>query len=102
MSPQDVLAEVEGSGFRLTLRPGGLRLTGGAAPPPNVLALIREHRGALVEALEVKARAQAAHQESLNVGRVTSIAPHIVGWIHPSIRHLVATRAGTTRRKPQG
>ena len=89
MTPREVLAEVEGSGFRLALRPGGLRLTGMAEPPPIVQALIREHRGALLAFLEADARAQAAHDASLAAGRLTTFPAHLLGLVHPSIRHLV-------------
>jgi hypothetical protein len=57
VTPREVLVEIEGLGFRLALRLGGLRLTGGAQPPPEVLALIREHRGALLAFLQAEALA---------------------------------------------
>lgn len=89
MTPRQVLAEIEGLGFHLTLRPGGLRLTGGAQPPPEVLATIRENRVALITFLECEAQAQAAHDESLTAGRLTVFPSHLLDLVHPSLRHLV-------------
>lgn len=91
MTPREVLAEVEGLGFRLALRPGGLRITGGEQPPLEVLALIREHRGALLAFLEAEARVQAAHDASLAAGRLTPFPAHLAGLVHRSIRHLLTT-----------
>jgi hypothetical protein len=89
VTPREVLVEIEGLGFRLALRLGGLRLTGGAQPPPEVLALIREHRGALLAFLQAEALVQAAHDASLAAGRLTPFPAHLLGLVHPSIRHLV-------------
>lgn len=89
MTPREARAEVEGRGFRLALRPGGLRLTGASEPPPDVLALIREHRDGLLALLEEDARLYAAHKESLAAGRVVPFPPHLLCYVHPSIRHLV-------------
>ena len=88
--PREALAEVEGLGYRLGLRPGGLRLTGEGEPPPEVLALICEHREGLLAILEAEARAWAAHEASLAAGRVTSFPAHLLGLLHPSLRRLVA------------
>ena len=56
MTPPEVLEQVEGLGYRLGLRPGGLRLAGGTEPTPEVLGLILGHRdgllGLLVEEAE--------------------------------------------------
>jgi hypothetical protein len=82
------LAEVEGLGYRLTLRPGGLRLKGKDEPPAELLALIREHREELMGFLEAEARAVGAHEASLAAGRVTTLDPRLRGYVHPSIRHL--------------
>ena len=90
MTPREVLTEIEGLGYRLALRPGGLRLTGATQPPPTVLAKIREHRGALMEVLESWDRAQAAHNMSLGTDRVTTFPAHLLEWVHPSIRGLLA------------
>lgn len=92
MTPREVLAEIEGLGLRLTLRPGGLRLTSGAQPPPELLAMIREHRGALMALLEAEVLVQAAHEASLAAGRMTTFPPHLLDLIHPSIRQMA--RAG--------
>ena len=101
MTPRGVLAEIEGSGFCLALRPGGLRLTGKAEPPPIVLALIREHRGALLAFLEAEARAQAAHDASLAAGRLTTFPAHLLDLVHPSIRRQVSTQTEPSRRGAQ-
>lgn len=87
MTPRGALAEVEGVGYHLTLRPGGLRLTGPSEPPPGVVALIREHRGELMDFLEAEARAWEAHEASLAAGRVTHFPAHLQAYLHPSIRH---------------
>ncbi len=90
MTPREALAQVEGLGCRLSLRPGGLCLTGRGEPPPEVLALIREHRRGLVELLEEETRAWAAHEASLVAGRVTTFPPHLLDLIHPSLRGRLA------------
>lgn len=88
MTPREVLAEVEGLGYRLTLRPGGIRLTGKSKPPPKVLASIREHRDALIKFLESEASAQQAHELSLAAGRLTTLPAHLLDFIHPAIRYM--------------
>jgi hypothetical protein len=55
VTPPEVLAQVEGFGYRLGLRPGGLRLSGGTEPPPEVLALIQAHRDGLLALLVAEA-----------------------------------------------
>lgn len=90
MTPRAVLDEAEGLGYRLALRPGGLRLTGADAPPPDLLALIQEHRDGLLALLEEEAQRCAAHETSLAAGRLTPFPAHLVDLVHPSIRHLVA------------
>lgn len=75
-------------GYRLTLRPGGLRLKGKDEPPPELLALIREHREELMGFLEAEARAWEAHEASLAAGRVTPFPAHLRTYVDPSIRHL--------------
>lgn len=97
MTPREALAEVQGTGYRLALRPGGLRLTGEGEPPPGVLALIREHRDGLLSLLETEARADAAHEASLAAGRLVPFPAYLVPLVHPSIRHLVAVEK--VRRK---
>lgn len=89
MTPREALAEVEGLGYRLGLRPGGLRLAGSGEPPPEVLALIQEHRDGLLSLLEAEARADAAHDASLAAGRLVPFPASLVPLVHPSIRHLV-------------
>jgi hypothetical protein len=55
MTPPEVLAQVEGLGYRLGLRPGGLRLSGGTEPAPEVLGLIQGHRAGLLALLVAEA-----------------------------------------------
>jgi len=55
VTPPEVLAQVEGLGYRLGLRPGGLRLMGGTEPPPEVLGLIQAHRDGLLALLVTEA-----------------------------------------------
>jgi hypothetical protein len=55
VTPPEVLAQVEGLGYRLGLRPGGLRLSGGTEPPPEVLGLIQGHRAGLLGLLMMEA-----------------------------------------------
>ena len=88
MTPREALAEVEGVGYRLTLRPGGLRLAGPTEPPPEVKALILEYREELIDYMEAEARAWEAHEASLAAGRVTPFPAHLRAYLHPSIRHL--------------
>lgn len=89
MSPREVLAKIEGSGCRLSLRPGGLNIQGkGKQTPPEVKALILEHREELIDFLEADARAWGAHEASLAAGRVTPFPAHLRAYVHPSIRHL--------------
>ena len=89
MTARGALAEVEGLGYRLALRPGGLRLTGEGEPSPELLALIQEHRDGLLSFLEEEARRRKAHEESLAAGRIVPFPAHLVPLVHPSIRHLV-------------
>ena len=98
MTPQEAFAEVEGLGYRLALRPGGLRLTGDTEPSPEVLALIAGHRDALIAQLEDDTRRWKAHEESLAAGRIVPFQVHLLPYVHPSIRHLVAGK--TPLRKP--
>ena len=86
MTPREALEEVEGLGYRLSLRPGGLRLTGESKPPPRMLALIQENRDGLLVLLEEDARLCAAHEASLAEGRIVPIPPHIIQLLHSSIR----------------
>lgn len=59
MTPQDALAELTGLGYRLGLRPGGLRLTGNQTPCTVVLDLVREHRDGLILLLQERFKAQS-------------------------------------------
>lgn len=88
MTPRALLAEVEGMGYRLTLRPGGLRLKGKGEPPPGVVALIQEHRESLLDLLEAEAAGQAAHEASLAAGRITPFPAHLRRYVHPSIKPM--------------
>lgn len=101
MTPREVLAKVEWLGFGLALRPGGLRLTGRANPPFDVLALIHEHRDGLVSLLEAEARGDAAHEASLEAGRVTPFPAHLLALVHPSIRHLVAVQEPSQKTRAE-
>jgi hypothetical protein len=89
MTPCEVLAEVGGLGYRLSLRPGGLHISGkGTMTPPAVKALILEHRGELIEYMEAEARTWAAHEASLAAGRITTFPARLKCYLHPSLRHL--------------
>jgi hypothetical protein len=90
VTAREALAEVEALGFHLALRPGGLRLKGKGEPPPELLGMIRDHRDGLLALLEEDARLWAAHEASLAAGRVVPFPAHLLGYVHPSIRHLVA------------
>lgn len=89
MTPREALTEVEGLGYRLGLRPGGLRLWGEGEPPPGVLALVRKHREGLLALLEEENRDWVAHEASLTAGRITPFPSHLLEFVHLSIRHLV-------------
>lgn len=89
MTPREALAEVEGLGYRLGLRPGGLRLSGCAEPSPDVLAIIKEHRDGLLSFLEDDARKEKAHADSLARGRITPFPTSLLGLLDASIRGLV-------------
>ena len=86
MTPQEVLEELGGMGYRLYLRPGGVRLAGEGIPPPKLLDLIREHRDGLMDLLEAEAQVWEAHQASKTAGRVTTLPAHVLGLVHPSLR----------------
>ena len=92
MTPREVLGHAEGLGFRLSLRPGGLRLTGATDPPPDLLALIAEHRPALLALLEC----DAAHDASLAAVRVTTFPGYLAALVHPAT--LRACRADEAER----
>ena len=89
MTPREALAQVEGLGYRLALRPGGLRLTGGEEPTPLLLAMIHEHRDALMDYLKSEAQTQSDHESSLASGRLTIFPAHLLIFVHPSIRSLL-------------
>jgi len=92
VTPREVLAEMECLGYRLSLRPGGLRLSGKGEPLPDLLALIAEHREALLSFLKDEARRWRAHEESLAAGRIVPFQAHLLPYVHPSIRHLVGVQ----------
>lgn len=99
MTPRDVLGRAEGLGFHLSLRPGGLRLTGATEPPPDLLGLIAEHRPALLALLallEEHAEARAAHDASLAADRVTTFPDYLAALVHPAT--LRACRADEAER----
>ncbi len=97
MTPPEVLGQVEGLGFRLSLRPGGLRLSGAGEPPPQLLALIAEHRPALLALLEADAEAWAAHESSLAESRVTTFPDYLAHLVHPDA--LRACRGAEAERE---
>lgn len=100
MTPREALAEVSGLGYRLSLRPGGLRLTGEGEPPPELLGLIQEQREGLLALLEEDARRWAAHEASMAAGRLVPFPAHAVPLVHPSIRHLTeATQRPLNHRR---
>ena len=86
MTPREVLTLIGGSGFQLCLRPGGLRLSGKGELPPEVITLIRDHRKGLIAVLEGIAQSWVAHETSLASNRVVNVPPHVVPFIHPSLR----------------
>lgn len=92
MTPREALAEIERLGFHLSLRPGGLRLTGDGEPPPQVLALITEHRPGLVSLLEAEEQTWDAHQASLVAGRITAFPAYLAGLVDPVLSRACATR----------
>ena len=96
MTPREVLGHAEGLGFRLSLRPGGLRLTGAGEPAPELLGLIAEHRPALLALLEDDAEACAAHDASLAAVRVTTFPGYLAALVHPAT--LRACRADEAER----
>lgn len=94
MTPPEVLEQVEGLGYRLGLRPGGLRLSGDTEPMPEVLGLIQGHRDGLLGLLVVEAgrdlfeeragilefeagftRAEAEHLAALELRRTCAETP---------------------------
>ena len=93
MTPREVLGRAEGLGFHLSLRPGGLRLTGATEPPPDLLGLIAEHRPALLALLE----ADAAHDASLAADRVTTFPDYLAHLVDPAL--LRACRDAENRRQ---
>jgi hypothetical protein len=95
MTPREAFAEVEGLGYRLSLRPGGLRLNGASEPPRELLVLINEHRDALLAFLDDDARRWTVHEASLATGRIVPFPARLLDFVHPSIRHLVATEEST-------
>ena len=96
MTPREVLGQVEGLGFRLSLRPGGLWLTGAGEPAPELLGLIAEHRPALIALLEADDEACAAHDASLAAVRVTTFPGYLAALVHPAT--LRACRADEAER----
>lgn len=97
MTPREVLSHAEGLGFRLSLRPGGLRLSGGTEPPPELLGLIAEHRPALLALLEDDAEAWAAHDASLAEFRVITFPGYLAHLVHPAL--VRACRADEAERE---
>ena len=83
MTPREVLSEMKGLGYRLTLRPGGLRLEGGGQPVSEVVALLTGHREALIALLDADARAWALHKAGLAAGRLTPFPQHLHHLVSP-------------------
>lgn len=90
MTPRDVLIQVESAGHRLNLRPGGLRLICAGDPQPELLELIREHRASLLSLLEAEKSALAAHQASLDAGRITTPPKHLLNLVHPPLQSIAS------------
>jgi hypothetical protein len=93
MTPRELLAEIGGLGYRLSLHGGCLRLSGKGEPASEVLSLIRENRESLLFLLKVEARAWADHEASLAAGRVTPVPAHLLQLVHPSLRPIVSNVA---------
>jgi hypothetical protein len=91
VTPREALAEVEGLGFHLSLRPGGLRLTGACEAPPELLSLVREHRPGLLSLLETEEQAWDAHQASLVAGRITAFPAYLAELVDPTLSRACAT-----------
>lgn len=103
MTPCEVLATVRGLGYRLGLRPGGLRLTGTGEPSPEVLGLIREHREDLLAFLEVDEKAWAAFEASCKAGRTVPFSRRLLSFVHPSLRAIAEAEGEpeSEQRKPR-
>jgi hypothetical protein len=86
----EVLTLIQARGYRLSLRPGGIRLTGAAQPPDEVRLLIADNRGALLAFLKAEAGAWERHEASLAAGRVTAFPAHLLDLVHSSLRALLA------------
>ena len=97
MTPRELLGHAGGMGFHLSLRPGGLRLTGATEPPPDLLGLIAEHRPALLALLEADAEAWVAHDASLAADRVTTFPDYLAHLVDPAL--LRACRDAENRRQ---
>lgn len=98
MTAEDVLTQVRARGYRLTLRPGGLRLTSSSQPTDDVRLLIADHRAPLMALLEAEDRAWSLHEASLAAGRVTTFPVHLMGLVHPSLRVLLDAETSRTSR----
>ena len=83
MTPPEVLEQIEGLGYRLGLRPGGLRLAGGTEPPPKVLALIQTHRAGLLALLVAEAERDLFDERAgileFQAGFTRAEAEHLAG-----------------------
>jgi len=98
VTAQEVLAQIQGQGYRLTLRPGGLRLTGIAQPTDEVRLLVAAHRAALMAFLEADAKAWSLHEASLEAGRLTPFPDHLHHLVDPV---LVRACQVDESRRPQ-
>ena len=85
MRPRDLLVEIKALGYRLDLRPGGLRLQGPSQPQASLLNLIQENREGLLSFLEGDARAVASHMASLIAGRVTTFPEYLMHLVPPPV-----------------
>jgi hypothetical protein len=70
-----------------------LRLTCAGDPQPELLKVIHEHRPSLIAFIEAENRLWAAHQASLEAGRITLFPKNLLDLVHPSIRATVSSEA---------
>ena len=85
------MEQVEGLGYRLGLRPGGLRLTGGTEPTPEVIGLIQGHRDRLLALLVMEAERDRFEERAgileFDAGLTRAEAEHLAGL---ELRHTCA------------
>lgn len=96
MTPPEVLEQVERLGYRLGLRPGGLRLSGGTEPSPEVIGLIQAHRDGLLGLLVTEAERDRFEEWAgileFEAGFTRAEAEHLAGL--ELLRNCAETRTG--------